>query len=123
MKKTLVLVTLSLLILSSASFAKVTDTPKQLADVFNAVAKIESAAASGDWTAAQQKALEVKSMMVEIDPAVQQNIGQHAVKAITGFVVQLQKALQAKDYSAAEGPLVSLQKIKSWVPAQYLTGI
>ena len=123
MKKTLVLVAMSILILSASAFAQMSETPKQLADVFNAVEKIESAAASGNWDAAQQKAVEVKSMMVEIDPAVEQNIGQHAVMAITGFVVQLQKALQAKDYSAAEGPIVSLQKIKSWVPAQYLTGI
>ena len=123
MKKTLVIVALLVLVQASSTFAQVPETPKKLADIFNAVVKVEDAAAVGDWGAAQQKVAEIKSMMLEVAPAVQQVFGEHAYKAIDGFVPQLQQALLTKDRSATAGPLISLQKMNGWLASQYPTGI
>ncbi len=122
MKKSLVIVALLVLVQVSFTFGQVPETPKQLADIFNAVVNVEDAAAVGDWGVAQQKVAEIKSMMLEVAPAVQQVFGEHAYKAIDGFIVQLQQALLAKDRSAAEGSLISLQKMNDWLTSQYPTG-
>ncbi len=122
MKKSFVLVALLVLVQISSSFAQVPETPKQLVEIFNAVVRVEDATAVGDWGVAQQKAVEIRSMMLEVAPAVQRVFGEHAYKAIDGFIVQLQQALLTKDRSATAGPLARLQKMNDWLTSQYPTG-
>ena len=123
MKKSLVLVFLLVLIQVSSTLALAEESKSQLSDVFAAVVNVEEDAAAGDWGAAQRKVVEIKSIMLEIAPSVQQAVGIHAYKAINGFIVQLQQALLAEDRAAAKRPLVSLQKMNGWLEAQYPRGI
>ncbi len=123
MKKSLVFVILLALIQVSSTSALAKESKSQLADVFAAAVNVEDAAAAGDWGAAQRKVAEIKSIMLEIAPSVQQVIGIHAYKAINGFIVQLQQALLAEDRAAVKRPLVSLQKMNGWLEAQYPRGI
>ena len=123
MKKVLVFAALLILVQVSSTFAQVSKIPEPLADIFMSVVKVENAAAVGDWGTAQKKIAEVKSMMLEVAPSVQQVVGAHTYKAIEGFVTQLQQALLAKDRSATEGPLISLHKMNDWLETQSPTSI
>lgn len=112
MKKTIACLAVLFFVQVSAALAQ----PSQpLADFFAEVVAIEGAASAGQWGKAEMMADDIKSKMLGIAPSVRSAIGEHSYKALLGFVVQLQAAVQEKNSRAAAAPIVSLQKMHDWL--------
>jgi len=123
MKKTFIFIAVLVLIQFSSAFAQLPESPRQLTDIFTEAIKVGDATVAGEWGQAQEQAEKIKQMMVEIAPSVQRVIGEHAYKALNGFVVQLQEAIKEKDRSATAGSLGSLEKMNGWLAVKYPSGI
>lgn len=105
---------LSALVLLQA-FSSLAWAAQPLDDFFSDVVAIEGVASSGQWQQAQNMTEAIRQRALAIAPAVRSAMGEHSYKALLGFVMQLQLAVQTQNSGAVAGPITSLQKMHDWL--------